>query len=544
MRQIGIHIILILCTFTLHAQINLVPNPSFEENDSCYQGSFPIILDTQDVAARSPNNWIRIIGSPDCYKFCDTSSLNKLIFYQSPKTGVAMLGLLSYSNDTSIQRNYFGKGMKENVSVRLKKPLVKDKLYKLVFYTNLANYKQPAKVLNENRLVTNSLGGYFSVTKLPFFEYPIISLKLISPQILNDTSKYLMDTIGWDKVEGLYLSQGGEEWLTIGDFDSRNMDKLVFKNVNNSNINFSYYYFIDDVSVTYFDTVSHTMDTTLCNGRNLIFSKRPDWDSCVWYDGSHDSSKVFTQSGVYWVTNFYAGFTVTDTLKVTFTDSLPTQLYYTGFCVGDSVLLTARNAQTYLWSTGNTNQQCYAAQTDTLVVIGTTNGCVVTDTFYVQAFTNPIISGLSDTVVCFDDIQKVKLDGGEHYTYLWQPTGETTQTIYSTQAMLYTLTVSDSNGCKASEQVAVDEECAVGFYIPNAFSPNGDGINEELKIVLPRGKLIRFEVYNRWGQLLESNTTGTWSGYQAQEGVYVISITYTDQTGKKQYAKGNVTLLR
>ena len=161
-----------------------------------------------------------------------------------------------------------------------------------------------------------------------------------------------------------------------------------------------------------------------------------------------------------------------------------------------------------------------------------------------QAYANPIINGLKDTVVCFDDIGKVRLDGGEHYTYLWQPTGETTRTIYSTQAMLYTLTVTDTTLCKASAQVAVDEECAIGFYIPNAFSPNGDGINEELKIVIPRGKLIRFEVYNRWGQLVESNTTGSWSGNQAPDGVYVLSITYLDHVGQKQQAKGNVTLLR
>jgi hypothetical protein len=537
-----VHIaLLIFCTFTLHAQINLVPNPSFEENDSCFKRLPTFVRDTSELIYYGGlKHWIAVLNSPDSYLFCDSAYSSQFVYFQSPRTGNGMIGLAEYSRDSRIQPTNVLAGYKENISVKLTSKLLAGQLYKLSFYSNLSNYRT---YIEKNKIATTSLGGYFSAFKLPFKEYPILDLSPIQPQVINDSNRYLLDTLGWDKVEGLYLADGGEEWLTIGDFGNRNRDTILNRDLSQP-ISPSIYYFIDDVSVTYFDTAGHTTDTTLCNGRSLIFSKRPDWDSCVWYDGSHDSSKVFTQPGEYWVTNFYASFTVTDTFRVTFTDSLPTEIYNTGFCAGDSVLLTARNAQAYVWSNGNTTQQCYAAQADTLFVTGTTNGCKVTDSFYVQAYANPIINGLKDTVVCFDDIGKVRLDGGEHYTYLWQPTGETTRTIYSTQAMLYTLTVTDTTLCKASAQVAVDEECAIGFYIPNAFSPNGDGVNEELRIVIPRGKLIRFEVYNRWGQLVESNTTGTWNGNQAPDGVYVLSITYLDHVGQKQQAKSNVTLLR
>jgi gliding motility-associated-like protein len=536
-------LILILCTFTLHAQINLVPNPSFEEADTCSTSySFPI-SDTIDVGKRgkfrNPHHWYSSSYSPDYYKSCNDSAIVKSGFYQMPKSGSAMTGVLAYSNDFRADIHPFN-GLKENLGVKLTKKLIAGEHYKVIYFVNLANYSNKAFL---NTIATTSMGAHLSIDKPTYVQYPSKSLYPIEPQVINDSNRYLMDTLGWDKVEGLYLANGGEEWLTIGDFGNRNRDTILNKDFSQPISSFIYY-FIDDVSVTYFDTTSHTTDTMLCNGRSLIFSKRPDWDSCVWYDGSHDSSKVFTQTGEYWVTNFYASFIVTDTLRVTFTDSLPTEIYNTGFCAGDSVLLTARNAQAYVWSNGKTTQQCYAAQADTFFVIGTTNGCKVTDSFYVQAYANPIINGLKDTIVCFDDIGKVRLDGGEHYTYLWQPTGETTRTIYSTQAMLYTLTVTDTTLCKASAQVAVDEECAIGFYIPNAFSPNGDGVNEELRIVIPLGKLIRFEVYNRWGQLVESNTTGTWNGNQAPDGVYVLSITYFDHVGQKQQAKGNVTLLR
>lgn len=541
-RGITLWLFLVYCTLNIRAQINLVPNPSFEDADTCFDNIFYVINDTMPEGKvnqfRNPHDWFSAAYStPDLIKQCTPNSIyTQYGFYQKPRTGNAMTHVyLPYVLDTT--RIYSGKNGSEKLSIKLKDTLTRGVYYTIEYYLNLVRYPG----LNGNIYASSSAAAHFSNYKFPFnynhWVEPMI------PQVINKLENYFTDTIGWQKFKGLYKANGGEEWLTIGFFAGRETMKWIIKDSSRISYTISDY-FIDDVSLTYFDTSSHVIDTTLCIGRGILFAKRPYWDSCVWYDGSFDSSKVFTQSGIYWVTNFYEGYKVTDTLNVTFTDSLPIQVYFTGFCKGDSVLLTARKAQEYLWNNGSTNQQCYSAKADTFFVTGTTNGCKVTDTFYVQAYANPVIIGLKDTVVCFDDIEKVRLDGGEHYSYLWKPTGETTRTIYSTQAMLYTLTVTDTTLCKASTQVAVDEECAIGFYMPNAFSPNGDGINEEFKIVIPLGKLMYFEVYNRWGQLVESNTTGTWSGYQAQDGVYIIIVTYLDQTGQKQVAHGNVTLLR
>nr|MBP9187603.1 hypothetical protein [Bacteroidia bacterium] len=476
MKKLLFLIFISVISIPLYAQINLVPNPGFEENDSCFKNINVAIRDTFDFGNnRAPQNWIRVLNSPDAYKFCDTINKEKFIFAQNPKSGIGMAGFTANSNSQLIQgtslATLLGKELKENLSVKLNSKLKLGNYYKLIFYVNLGNYKE-TRVLNQ--FATSSIGGYFSDEKLSFQEYPVKSLAPIIPQVINPANRYLFDTVGWDKIEGLYKAQGGEEWLTLGDFGNRNNDTVLDWSYSPPII-VGIYYFIDDVSVTYFDTTNHVLDTMLCHGRSLVYHKRPDWDSCIWYDGSNDSSKTFTQTGVYWVTNFYAGFIATDTIKLNIVDSLQAQIHHLAFCPNDSVLLTARWGNNYVWNNGATQQQQYVNQANTFYVTSNTQGCLLNDTFYVQEYVSPIIKGLQDTVVCFDDIKKIELDAGLHKTYLWQPTGETTRTILSTEANIYLLTVTDTTNCKSSQRVVVDEYCTFKFYVPNAFSPNGDG---------------------------------------------------------------------
>jgi gliding motility-associated-like protein len=89
------------------------------------------------------------------------------------------------------------------------------------------------------------------------------------------------------------------------------------------------------------------------------------------------------------------------------------------------------------------------------------------------------------------------------------------------------------------------------YYIPNAFTPNGDGINDIFKAVAPGIKQTDyFKIYNRWGKLMfESKNTkigwdGKYSGMPQPAAVYVWMIKGTDVTGKLIQLKGIVTLIR
>ncbi len=89
------------------------------------------------------------------------------------------------------------------------------------------------------------------------------------------------------------------------------------------------------------------------------------------------------------------------------------------------------------------------------------------------------------------------------------------------------------------------------LYVPTAFSPNGDGLNDDFKpMALGMKSLDAFRVYNRWGQLLFSTTDigvgwdGTFGGAEQSPGTYVWYASGTDYKGQKHERKGSVVLIR
>ncbi|HXP51149.1 MAG TPA: PKD domain-containing protein, partial [Bacteroidia bacterium] len=114
-----------------------------------------------------------------------------------------------------------------------------------------------------------------------------------------------------------------------------------------------------------------------------------------------------------------------------------------------------------------------------------------------------------------------------------------------------TLTVSTLNGCSATvtKPVIINEDYAL--YVPNAFSPNGDGKNEFFKAEGEGVKDYKLFVFDRWGLLLfySDDINKGWdgkiqgSGDLVQEDVYVWKIQTTDFTNKSKNLHGTVTLL-
>jgi gliding motility-associated-like protein len=91
------------------------------------------------------------------------------------------------------------------------------------------------------------------------------------------------------------------------------------------------------------------------------------------------------------------------------------------------------------------------------------------------------------------------------------------------------------------------------LFVPNAFSPNGDGRNDIFRVITdnPNIRINAFRVFNRWGQQLYwgnrigAGWDGRHNGRQADPGVYFWYLSYRVEGSSKQYEfKGDVTLVR
>ena len=147
-----------------------------------------------------------------------------------------------------------------------------------------------------------------------------------------------------------------------------------------------------------------------------------------------------------------------------------------------------------------------------------------------------------------------ELHAGEgHQSYLWN-TGAQTEYIVIDSTGEYYVQVISYKACIATETVQI-RWSGTSFYLPNAFTPNGDGLNDVFAPVVRYDYIKNYymSIFNRWGELIfESNNIyqgwdGTCKGKPAMAGVYVYRINYTtsgQQPQKSETVTGMVILIK
>ncbi|MEM7102619.1 MAG: CUB domain-containing protein [Bacteroidota bacterium] len=153
----------------------------------------------------------------------------------------------------------------------------------------------------------------------------------------------------------------------------------------------------------------------------------------------------------------------------------------------------------------------------------------------------PVISS-SAPEICGDN---VVLSVDFFAEYAWS-TGETTQSITVSESGSYSIQVTDANGCEGADEIAITS-CAF-WSVPNAFSPNGDGLNETFgPETLGEVTIEEFKVFNRWGEMVYEGSAdwdGTYKGELQPMDVYVYKITIRLPNGTVESEAGDVTLIR
>lgn len=151
----------------------------------------------------------------------------------------------------------------------------------------------------------------------------------------------------------------------------------------------------------------------------------------------------------------------------------------------------------------------------------------------------------ADTTICDGDINlNAFVQGG---TYLWQ-NGSSDPDFLVTEPGLYWVEVLE-NGCMKSDTVYIGE-CPAKLWIPNAFSPNGDGVNDMFHPGETGVEKYVIRVFNRWGQLLSefnelsAGWDGKVKGQPAPEDTYIYVATFENLGGQSFQQKGTVTLTR
>ena len=203
----------------------------------------------------------------------------------------------------------------------------------------------------------------------------------------------------------------------------------------------------------------------------------------------------------------------------------------------------------------------YKATTNVQAIIKYGNGCSKTVNIIDTVYQLPAIDAVVDKPNAkYEEEVQLNVNGGGTLQYNWIPSSVLNNdsiknpTSIITATTLFSVVVKDKNGCVNTDSVKVNliNECTNDYiYVPSAFSPNNDGVNDCFSIISPP-KLTdyRMIIFDRWNEKIfeTNNTTDCWNGRykgaEAESDSYIYVITFTCYNGKPLTKQGTVTLLK
>jgi len=309
----------------------------------------------------------------------------------------------------------------------------------------------------------------------------------------------------------------------------------------------------------------------VCFNDSLLLTADPNGSCYLWDDSSTVRTRTVYHSGTYFVRYFKDCNITTDTFHVSLV-KLPVLTTMEQSCPGMSLgKLAAIALDTtllhYLWrkSDGSILRQYTSKHGDTIsglqagtyfLKISSSNSC---DTIVSAAITNmpkpEVNTAPADTTIRYGDSLTLRADGG--LLYVWWPTGvldsatNANPTARPLANTLFFVLGLNEYGCRDTGYVNVNIDYTMPDLVPNAFSPNGDGVNDVFRIEgITYQKLGQFSVFNRYGQRIfetvdaKAGWDGSFNEKPCDMGIYyyLIQLLYPD--GKTKTLKGDVLLIR
>ncbi len=232
-------------------------------------------------------------------------------------------------------------------------------------------------------------------------------------------------------------------------------------------------------------------------------------------------------------------------------------------CEYQSLVLHAENGVRYQWSPANLlehpdSSDPYVEPTQSqefVIEIIDSNGCYNSDTIEVQVKPSPLISASDDIYIYFGTSTTLTVEGAERY--IWSPaiaiidSGRDYITVQPEDTVLYYVTGFNEFNCSNTDSVLVIPVPYLELYIPNAFTPNGDGKNDWFSIAAnDLFELLHLKIFDRWGNLVFSTDdpmqgwNGMMGGKPMPMGTYIYILEVRDQVGNLSERQGNFILIR
>jgi gliding motility-associated-like protein len=328
-------------------------------------------------------------------------------------------------------------------------------------------------------------------------------------------------------------------------------------------------------------TINAGLDTLVCRGKgvtlNAVGADTYNWTPVTWLSCANCASPVASPDSITHYTvkgTTIHGCSNTDSVVVNVKQPFPMQ-NSTGdtLCIGSSTRLFASGANSYIWSpsaglSSTTIAAPLASPSVTTIyrVIGTDDRACFSDTAFITVKVYPIPTvnaGADQTINVGQTIELKPTISADVTAVFWTPTQSIVQNnfpnaiVKPNETTLYTIKARNPGGCKSRDQVTVFVVCnGANVFIPNTFSPNGDGVND---VFYTRGtglfRIKTMRIFNRWGEMIFERSNimpndvtagwnGTYKGASLNPDVYVYTIDIICDNSSILSYKGNIALIK
>ena len=302
--------------------------------------------------------------------------------------------------------------------------------------------------------------------------------------------------------------------------------------------------------------------TTLCTGSSLMLTATGA-DTYLWNTGELNASILITTTGTYTVTGTNG--CGQDVASITVLPAPPPVAQITGellICTGSSTTLTASPATSYLWSTQQTTQSI-AVNAPGVYTVTLSNGCgsattqvEVENVALDPAFTATPTTGPAPLPVAFTNTSSPP---NATWSWAFGDGGASTasgpvHTYTGPGTYIATLTMTVGACTDEVSLTIVVEEADVTppvIVVPNVFSPNADGVNDQLVVISSGIAAFRMDIFNRWGQRVAGSdrVDQRWdardlAGAAVVDGTYFYVYEAQANTGAVLRGSGAITVLR
>lgn len=285
-------------------------------------------------------NWDRFEGTPDAYTPANNWGSPTTTNNTMPQSGNGYIGFYQYG--------YWGGLMdwyeREYIMTQSSTPLIAGQVYQMEYWV-----KPVLTDIAGISYAVDQIGALFT-SEIP--EHDEQNIFPHTPQIDNGGT-LLNDITQWTKVTDCFIAEGGELYITMGNFqrdEETNAEPLPGALQPSLA-----YYLMDNVSLVELDFPSLPEDTSICHGDAFTLSIDHPSATYLWNDGSSENSIVISAAGDYYVDISINGCTTREEIQIgTKTDPEGNSAQNVLFCETETVVLQAEGDYEFLWNTGET----------------------------------------------------------------------------------------------------------------------------------------------------------------------------------------------